>query len=157
MATGDFSETPPDSGSGGKARWFGLPSRKDLPPEVRQEMELARQDPGPSWREWFLFSAAKWWLGLAFLIVDVWVVVSAFTYGALTLLLLVVAVYLEIVLWQYLWHRPESVSHGRNAENRLWWLRPVPVGRWTPEAEEVRGHAPVSGATETAPDPKEFL
>ncbi len=36
----------------------------------------ALDDPGPSWREWFFQSAAKWWIGLVSLIVDAWVVVT---------------------------------------------------------------------------------
>ncbi len=157
MATDGFPEGGPSTSSGGKRRWFGLPSQSDLPPEVREEMELARQDPGPTWRQWFFFSAAKWWLGLAFLVVDVWILVSALTYGPLTLLLLVVAVYAEIFTWQYLWHRPEGRSQSAKGARRMWWIRPVAVGRWTPEAEEDRVPAPVSGATDHGPDPREFL
>lgn len=144
--------------SKGQTRWFGLPGRGDLPPEVREEMELARQDPGPTWREWFFFHAAKWWIGLGFLIIDTWIVVSALQIGlALSLVILAVALYLEVLTWQVLWHRPESLSVRAPDENRMWWIRPLPVGRWTPEAEEIRQGIRVSVTVETGPDPKEFL
>jgi hypothetical protein len=144
--------------SRGQTRWFGLPSRRDLPPEVREEMDRARADPGPTWREWFFFHAAKWWIGLGFLIVDTWIIVGAIQIGlALSLVILAVALYLEVLIWEFLWHRPDSMSVRPKTENRMWWIRPVPIGRWTPEAEEIRlGHA-VSGAADTGPDPREFL
>jgi hypothetical protein len=157
MATDDVPPYDPTA-SRGRPRWFGLPNKDDVPPDVREEMELARQDPGPSWREWFFFHAAKWWLGLAFLIVDVWILVAALTVPlAICLGLLALAVYLEILTWQFLWHRPEGVSVRPPPVNRMWWIRPRPIGRWTPEAAEARLRGPVGGVTENAPDPREFL
>jgi hypothetical protein len=142
----------------GQTRWFGLPGRRDLPPEVRAEMDRARADPGPSWREWFLFHGSKWWIGLGFLIVDTWIVVSAIQIGlGLALVVLAIALYLEIFTWQFLWHRPESISIRPPDKNRLWWIRPVSVGRWTPEAEEIRMGHQLVGSADAGPDPKEFL
>jgi hypothetical protein len=155
-----LAANPPDDPtlSKGSPRWFGLPSRRDLPPEVREEMELARADPGPTWREWFFFHAAKWWIGLGFLIVDTWILVSALQIGlAVSVVVLLVALYLEILTWQVLWHRPDSLSVRAPEENRLWWIRPLAVGRWTPEAEEIRLGIRVSVTSEAGPDPKEFL
>lgn len=144
--------------SKGQTRWFGLPGRRDLPPEVREEMDRAREDPGPTWREWFLFHAAKWWIGLGFLIVDTWIIVSALQVGlALALVILAIALYLEVLTWQVLWHRPDSLSVRPPDENRLWWIRPVAVGRWTPEAEEIRQGIRMPGTADAAPDPREFL
>jgi hypothetical protein len=155
-----MATNPPDDPnlSKGQTRWFGLPGHRDLPPEVREEMDRAREDPGPTWREWFFFHAAKWWIGLGFLIVDTWIVVSAIQIGlALSLVILAVALYLEVLTWQVLWHRPDSLSVRDSDENRLWWIRPMAVGRWTPEAEEIRQGLRLSGSAETGPDPKEFL
>jgi hypothetical protein len=161
MPTDNLEPYDPTKPSKEPVRWLGLPARDDLPPEVREEMELARRDPGPTWRQWFFFSAAKWWLGLAFLIVDTWIIVSALTAPVgPAIAILAVALYLEVVAWQYLWHRPPSATLVRrrsNEPNRWWWIRPVPVGRWTPEAEQARLHRPVSGAGDQAPDPREFL
>jgi hypothetical protein len=152
------NETPEPSTDPGRRRWFGIPSGSDVPHDVRQEMEAARQDPGPTWRQWFLFQGAKWWLGLAFLTVDTWIVVGAIMAGlAVSLAVLVLALYLEIVTYEYLWHRPEGAPRRAPVPLHLRWFRPVPVGRWTPEAEEMRrGHA-ISGAAEGSPDPREFL
>lgn len=155
-----MAANPPDDPTlnKGQTHWFGLPGRRDLPPEVREEMDRAREDPGPSWREWFFFHAAKWWIGLGFLIVDTWILVAALQIGLLlSILLLLVALYLEILTWQFLWHRPDSMSLRSPEGNRIWWIRPVPIGRWTPEAEEIRlGHRLAVGP-DAAPDPKEFL
>ncbi len=154
------SETePPDpTPDRGSRRWFGLPSGDDVPIEVRREMEAARKDPGPSWREWFFFQGAKWWIGVGFLTVDVWILVGALTTGVpVALALLALAVYLETVTYEYLWHRPEGGSRRGPVPLRLRWIRPVPLGRWTPEAEELRRGRAVSGATDAAPDPREFL
>jgi hypothetical protein len=152
------NELPDPTPDRGGRRWFGLPSGSDVPPDVRREMEAARRDPGPGWREWFLFQGAKWWLGLAFLTVDTWIVVGAISTGAaVAAALLAIAVYLEILTYEYLWHRPEGVSPRTPVPTHWRWIRPVPVGRWTPEAEQIRrGHA-ISGASDGAPDPREFL
>lgn len=124
-------------------------------PEEVSKREALR-DPGPAWREWFLFHGAKAWVGLAFLIVDVWIAelwISPFQPLGLGLSL-AFAVYVEFLAWRYLWYRPEANWGLRGF--RPSWLRPRAVGRWTPEEAAIRRgeHGPelVEG-----PDPSEFL
>lgn len=157
MDAGPFTpdeEPPPDERQ--RRRWFGMPSTSDLSPEVRREMEAARAEPGPSWREWFLFSGSKWWIGLGFFIVDAWILVGAYQGQglALTLGLFVVALYLEVVLYEYLWYRPAPSRSLSAAARPLKWIRPVAVGRWTPEAEAMRAGRELPEGT---PDAREFL
>lgn len=127
---------------------------------VAEEKRQALLDPGPSWREWFFHSAAKWYVALLFLIVDSWV--AAYFFHPLDLLELVpavaVALYVEAVAWMYLWHRPtDTASIERGRFRRRWW-RPFPHGRWTPEGERARSGAPLPAPSpESGPDPHEFL
>jgi hypothetical protein len=125
---------------------------------VEEEKRRARLDPGPSWREWFLFDASRWWLGLVLFIADSWLI--AFWLPSRDLLGLVpslaIAIYAEYVLAQYLWHRPSARPTRRSGGFRPTWVHPFPYGRWTPEGVEARsGKVPV--VPEGAPDPKEFL
>jgi len=52
--------------------------------QLAEEKVQALRDPGPSWREWFFFDAAKWWVAVAFLVLDSWVVGAWIAYGAIT-------------------------------------------------------------------------
>ncbi|HZY70829.1 MAG TPA: hypothetical protein VFF67_07635 [Thermoplasmata archaeon] len=134
---------------GGFLRGLGPP----LTPEERKQL---LEDPGPTWREFFLFEFMKWWLGLAFLVVDVILVSSFFHPLNLVILvpLLAIALYLEVLAWSYLWTRPKP-EQGRSREFQPTWHRPFRFGRWTPEAERLRaGLDPVPSA---GPDPREFL
>jgi hypothetical protein len=129
---------------------------------VRREKREALGDPGPSWRDWFVYSAAKWYVVLGFLIILVWEV-GLWDYPTRLSLGIVIPVvgasmYAEYLLYQYLWHRPPSASRSTRARHE-WhsrWIHPVLYGRWTPEAADIRaGRAippPASGT-----DPREFL
>jgi hypothetical protein len=122
---------------------------------VQEEKRKALADPGPSWREWFLFSAAKAYVLLGYLIVDVWIVIGALEVGLpyVAAALVVVAIYLEILLYKYLWRRPAETPRGFRP---TWWWTPARYGRWTPEGEALRsGESPEM--IEEGPNPKEFL
>ncbi len=128
---------------------------------VRDEKARALRDPGPSWREWFLYHAAKWYLGLAFLIVLAWEIGYLLPPSSVTpdvvLPLVVGTVYAMFLAYQILWHRPSagpSRSARHRSRSRL--LRPVAFGRWTPEAAAARAGL-VLPPPETGPDPREFL
>ena len=126
-----------------------------------EEREKALAEAGPSWRQWFYFSFAKVWTLLAFFILDVFVF-ATFAQPFLPLALfpsLALALYAEYLLYEYLWFRPpiEKLFEWRKAFRRTWY-RPVPMGRWTVEAEKLRGGVPVfPPGAEPHPDPEEFL
>jgi hypothetical protein len=107
---------------------------------VAEEKRRALEDPGPSWKEWLLQSAAKWWIGLGVLVLDAMLVVEFLDLGGHWLVYLVPAlagaVYAEFLLWRVLWYIPAEM---RRRFVRTWY-RPVPYGRWTPEAEYARAH-----------------
>lgn len=153
---------------------FGLPR---IDAETRRR---AIEDPGPTWREWFFYDFLKVWVALGFLIVDSWVAtvwLDPFDpYGMAASLL--VALYLEILAYRYLWYRPGEAGRstryvfvplwstrargGRAGEvaerSRRNWFTPRPFGRWTPEADRVRlGLAPFEGESTAPPDAGEFL
>jgi len=124
---------------------------------VREEKQAALRAPGPTWREWFYYDAMKWWIGLGFLIVDVWIVGwwvegAPFVAG---LAALIFAIYLEFLGFRFLWYRPKETTACRRGAFRPSWTRPVEFGRWTPEFQLVRQGALVPGADE-GPSPKEF-
>ena len=126
--------------------------------QVEAEKRAALVDPGPSWKEWFYFSALKTWIFVALLIVDVWVVVTFLEAALWTALIasVIVMAYVEFLLWQYLWHRPDAeIRRGRHGTFHATWYRPVHYGRWTPEGTAARsGQAlPETGG----PDSREFL
>jgi len=130
---------------------------------VREEKRLALLDPGPSWKEWFYYRASKWYILLGFIIVLAWEVAYLFpAYGVpyyYVLPLIAATVYLQFLTYRYLWYRPkrEGTSHSsREGRFRPTWLRPVPWGRWTPEAADARAGRPVI-LPEQGPDPREFL
>jgi hypothetical protein len=102
--------------------------------------ERALADPGPSWREWLTGPFAKVWLALGFFIVDSWIVVlwSVPLDAAALGLTLVVAFYLEFLLWRYLWFAPDRDDDLRNLPFRPSWTQPVRFGRWTPQAGRLR-------------------
>jgi hypothetical protein len=123
---------------------------------VQEEKRAAREAPGASWREWWFYSASKWYILLGFVITDIWVGLYWEEAGnALAATLSVVALlYGEFLLYQYLWFRPVSLR--RLPQFRPTWWRPVRYGRWTPEAEVARARGP--GAVEDeGPDLKEFV
>ena len=130
---------------------------------VREEKRLALDDPGPSWREWFLFHGAKWYVALGFLVVLSWEVLYVFPPTNVSALVvapvIVVTLYADVVLWQYLWYRPHGASPSlstRHAPFRSRLLTPFVCGRWTPEAAELRAGRPIP-SVDGGPDPREFL
>jgi hypothetical protein len=124
---------------------------------VVEQKRLALEDPGPPWKEWFLFDGAKWWMGLLFLIFDTWIVAGGLEAGLLVVgvLLLIPATYLELLFWRFLWYLPpDGTSMGQRFHPS--WIRPVEFGRWTPEGTTVR----TLGRDALAPEgvnPREFL
>ncbi len=126
------------------------------PDRVELERRRALEDPGQPWKEWFYFTAFKWWLATGFLIIDSWVVttfieirswlpLAAATIGTL---------YLELLLYSYLWHRPHPDR--ARTERRLLWPA-FEIGRWTPEGFRRRAGSSLGPGEEGAPDPREFL
>ncbi|MCI4365251.1 MAG: hypothetical protein L3K10_04220 [Thermoplasmata archaeon] len=125
--------------------------------DVVEEKRRALEDPGPPWKEWFLFSGVKWWIGLGFLIVDTWIIAGGFEAGlpVVGLALLIPASYLQFLLWRCLWFRP-SLDRPVRGDFRRSWKRPVEFGRWTPEATMVRLHGRAALGPQ-GPNPQEFL
>ncbi len=152
--TPDASDPPSNSAFGSTADYGVEPS--DRRAERRRLAALADADPGPSWREWLFGEAFKWWLGLALLIVDGWIVAGWIEAGALVPLVLSIsaAIYLEYLLYQYLWHpyRPELRGKFRRS-----WLHPFEVGRWCPEHARLRQGGVVPVEEGAGPDPRNFL
>jgi hypothetical protein len=127
---------------------------RDQLAQVIEEKKQALADPGPSWREWFFFSAMKVYLGLTFFIVDSWIIVTWLEAGSAAgaAVSTVAAVYLEFLCYRWLWTRPR-LDRPVRASFRPSWHTPVQFGRWTPEAELFRaGKLPPEG-----PNPREFL
>jgi len=125
------------------------PQLGKLTPAERAE---ALRAPGPSWKEWAYGTALKWWLGLGLLIVDSWLVAGWIEVGGYLPLAgsLAVAVYLEYLLYQYLWHPYHPELRGKFRPS---WHAPFEVGRWSPERADL-----LAGKFEpTAPDPRQFL
>jgi hypothetical protein len=123
---------------------------------VEEEKRKAREAPAASWRDWWFYSASKWYILLGFALVDVWVGLSweDAGNGLAAALSIVALLYGEFLLYQYLWFRPQS--RRRRAESRPTWWRPVRYGRWTPEADLARARGP--GAVEDeGPDLREFV
>jgi hypothetical protein len=128
-----------------------------LEDRVAAEKTRALKEPGPSWRQWLYQSAFRGWYALAILIVDVQIVVFWIEVGSTIGLgvTLALALYLEFLLYQILWHRPRSDARPGRPFRRTW-LRPAEYGRWTPEAELVRAGVSIY-RTEQGPNPEEFL
>lgn len=130
----------------------------ELTPEAKRQ---ALDDPGPSWRQWFYRSFLKAYVILGFVILDSWVA-GSWAEPSVNLVGLVpslaFAVYLEVLLYRYLWERPSpEEAADRRRPFRPTWLRPRLFGIWTPEAERAQaGLDPVPGAA-AGPDPSEFL
>jgi hypothetical protein len=126
---------------------------------VAEEKKAALADPGPGWKQWFLHDNSKWWFGLLFLIVDVWI---ADTWLAPVNLLglvpsLAAAFYLEFVAYSYLWHRPSDEALDRRGPFRRRWVEPFEYGRWTPEADRVRAGLPLRRISTEGPDHRDFV
>ena len=131
----------------------------------RVEIEKARAlaDPGPTWREWFFYDHAKWWVGLGFLIVDVWVGGAWFTDGAFSTTRLLGAVatvvpafYVEALLYRYLWRRPSDTELRKPGPFRRTVFTLREFGRWTPESDQIRA-GKVIRSPDGGPNLDEFL
>jgi hypothetical protein len=126
--------------------------------QVVEEKRRALADPGPPWREWFLFNGVKWWVGLGFLIIDTWFIVGGLESNgllALALALLIPVTYLQLLLWRVLWYRPNLDRPARGDYHRTW-LRPVEFGRWTPEGELIRTKGRAALGPQ-GPNPRDFV
>ena len=121
-----------------------------------EEKRRALAEPGPTWKEWLYFTAFRWWLGIVFLILDSWIVVEFLEIGNVLALIAASAgaLYLEYLLYVYLWRRPEPTRHAR-AQRPRW--PPFEVGRWTPEAFAARAQGARPTARSESADPREFL
>ena len=127
-----------------------------FPEPTEDEKREALEAPGPSWREYFYYSFLKVWICLGFFIVDIWVVASWLRPLSLVGLLLSVgvAIYVELLCYSWLWHRPHIEEDPKGFRRSA--FRPVFYGRWTPEADRARaGKDPL--LSRPGPDPKEFL
>ncbi|HTT14375.1 MAG TPA: hypothetical protein VMG81_01145 [Thermoplasmata archaeon] len=144
-------ERPPEDPD----EWFELQGQLD---RVAEEKRKALADPGPSWHDWWYFSASKWYLGLLLFILDIWIVAAALEAGLLAvgLLGLVAALYAEFLFWGFLYYVPASESRWAGRPFRPTWHRLTEYGRWTPEGEAIRRGRRVVVA-DGAPDPRDFL
>ncbi len=124
---------------------------------VAEEKRAALEAPDVPWRVWWLQSGSKWYLAVGFLIADVWIVSLGLELGApaLSLVGLLVAIYLEFLLYRYLYYIPPLDEPRRRGRFRRTWTRPVEFGRWTPQGAALRSGGAVAPAE--GPDPKEFL
>lgn len=125
----------PPSSSPPKYRDSGYLPKLEGP--LRQE---ALSDPGPTWGEWLIGPFAKVWLALGLFVVDSWIVVLwTVPFNALGLLLsLAGALYLELLLWRYLWFAPDREEDLKNLPFKPSWDRLTRFGRWTPQASRLR-------------------
>jgi len=152
-------QTTPAPDSAGESIPLESPSVAD---RVELEKELARQAPDLPWKEWAYFTGLKTWVGIGLFIIDGWIAATWLEarsyYGLVPSLVL--AVYLEFLLYRYLWYRPSARASRPRGPFRPTWSRPVEYGRWTPEAARRR-----SGATpdepgrssDAGPNPRDFL
>ncbi len=123
----------------------------------KEEKQRALHEPGAPWKEWLYFTAFKWWIGIVFLIVDSWIVTIFLEVREWIFLGLAVAgaIYLEYLLYAYLWRRPD---HSRPPEEGGIRWPPFEIGRWTPEAfAERAGTSPAAGSDQRSPNPRDFL
>ena len=122
--------------------------------------------PGPTWREWFYGPFAKTYLLLGLFIGDA--IVLAYWLEPANLLGLVGSLlpllYLEFLLYQYLWYDPEPEPEHRSRSTRRHasetpsrWLHPFAMGRWSATAARRRAGIPPAPPAPEGPDPHEFL
>jgi hypothetical protein len=122
--------------------------------------------PGAPWSEWFYRSFAKTYgvtglfVGDA-IVVAFWLEVPSLIGLFATLLPLL---YLEYVLYQYLWYEP-GVEHSHRSrstretstEPRRPWVHPFPFGRWSSTGLLIRQGLEPIPTGDAGPDPREFL
>jgi hypothetical protein len=102
--------------------------------------DKAIEDPGPTWGEWLIGPFAKVWVALGLFIVDSWIfVLWVVPFNAVGLVLsLGAAVYLEFLLWRYLWFAPDREEDLRHLPFHPTWNQLTRFGRWTPQASRLR-------------------
>jgi hypothetical protein len=130
-----------------------------FPKPTKEEREQALADPGPTWREFFLYEFAKVWIILGFMIGDVIVMASFFQPLDVPAIIAsaAVLVYLEFVAYQWLWYRPPLDEPRYKGPFRRRWNRWVEFGRWTPEADRRRAGLDPYVNHSGGPHPSEFL
>ena len=131
-----------------------------VPDRIEFEKDLVRKAPDLPWKEWAFYSGFKPWVGLGLFIIDAWIAAGWLEVGNYYGLVpsLGLAVYLEILLYRYLWYRPSLHGSLSRRRFRRSWIRPVAVGRWTPEAAERRaGLSGEFGGSDTGPNPRDIL
>ncbi len=158
-STGSFGET--------QGTTKGAPGEDSVPLEslsahdrIELEKDLVRRAPDLPWKEWFFYSGLKAWVGLGLFIIDGWIAGTWLEAGNYFGLVpsLVGAVYLEFLLYQYLWYRPPVRASWSQRRGRRRWVHPVAYGRWTPEAAERRaGGSGKLGGPESEPNPRDIL
>lgn len=132
--------------------FFGI---AEVDPETRH---AALQEPGPSWTEWAKGPLSKTYLALGFFVADILILVTGLQpLDPIPLLAVVLAIYLEYLLWQYLWYRPHPDKESRVNRFHPTLLRPTRFGRWTPEGERARAGVDPFGNETVGPNPDEFL
>ncbi|MGA8710570.1 MAG: hypothetical protein WB786_04995 [Thermoplasmata archaeon] len=132
IPSGKSSEPEEPQGADASTSFAARVEKADAWEEAR---EKALADPGPNWKEWFLFSGSKVWVALGFFVADIWIVESWLNpVNALGLgLSIVAALYLEFLAYRYLWYRWDPEAPKRSGPFRPTFLRPREVGRWTRE------------------------
>jgi hypothetical protein len=137
---------------------FGFREAKNSLTEEERKKYIA--DPGTPWKTWLLTEGLKTWIGLAMLILDI------FLYGTLWLTgnvyaryaiipAMIGAVYLNYLLWIYLWRVPD-IDELRKGRLKRTLRSPFPVGRWTLEYKTWKEQG-VSALHSDEINPKEFL
>jgi len=128
--------------------------------EFDREKQEAITNPGPGWKEWFLFSGAKTWVVLGFFVIDSWVFAywfSPFNPAGMGLSL-AAAVYLEFLAYCYLWERANPERAARPTKPfRPNFRRLREVGRWTPEGVRAKQQGTTPEQTTGGPRREEFL
>jgi len=132
LPSGTSSEPEAPQGSDTSTSFAARLEQADAWEEAR---EKAIADPGPSWKEWFLFSGAKVWVALGFFVIDVWIIESwLYPPNAAGLgLSIAAAVYLEFLAYRFLWYRWDPEAPRRVGPFKPTFLRPREVGLWTRE------------------------
>ena len=119
---------------------------ESLEDRVEQEKARALERAGTELAPMVFQRALRAYYVLGILIVDVQVVVGWYEVGSAVGLVvcLALAVYLEFLLYRYLWSRPRADAAPPRGQFRPTWVRPSEYGRWTPEADLVPGRPPDS-------------
>jgi len=138
---------------------FGIREARDrkLSEEERKEVIA---DPGLSWKDWAIYQGLKTWVGLALFIGDCLLFAGLWTGGSVAYRISIApamagAIYLNYLLWSYLWYVPD-IGQLRKAKQKRTLLHPFPVGRWTPEYETYKKSG-LRGLHAEEVNPEEFL